>query len=132
LAVDWERLSVDYSLSSPNFLKTPYCLEMIQKLNAAITAVGAYVPEDKLTNADLEKMVDTSDEWIRTAYRRVGTAHPERRRPGYFGHGRAGYQATAEKRGIAPLKLIALFAAPLHPIWFFRLRQTLFRIRSAR
>ena len=33
-------------------------------LKAAITAVGAYVPEDKLTNADLEKMVDTNDEWI--------------------------------------------------------------------
>ena len=31
---------------------------------AAITAVGAYVPEDKLTNADLEKMVDTNDDWI--------------------------------------------------------------------
>ena len=33
-------------------------------LKAAITAVGAYVPEDKLTNDDLEKMVNTNDEWI--------------------------------------------------------------------
>ncbi|HEX7071794.1 MAG TPA: beta-ketoacyl-ACP synthase III [Rhodothermales bacterium] len=33
---------------------------------AAITAVGHYLPEDRLTNADLERMVDTSDEWIRT------------------------------------------------------------------
>ena len=33
---------------------------------AAITAVGAYLPEDRLTNADLEEMVDTTDEWIRT------------------------------------------------------------------
>lgn len=39
---------------------------MIPKITAAITAVGGYVPEDKLTNADLEKMVDTNDEWIRT------------------------------------------------------------------
>ena len=39
---------------------------MTQKITAAITAVGGYVPEDKLTNADLEKMVDTNDEWIRT------------------------------------------------------------------
>lgn len=39
---------------------------MKQKVTAAITAVGGYVPEDKLTNADLEKMVDTNDEWIRT------------------------------------------------------------------
>ncbi len=33
---------------------------------AVITGVGHYVPEDRLTNADLEKMVDTTDEWIRT------------------------------------------------------------------
>lgn len=33
---------------------------------AAITGVGGYVPETKLTNADLEKMVETSDEWITT------------------------------------------------------------------
>ena len=37
--------------------------------NAMITAVGAYLPEDRLTNADLEQMVDTTDEWIMT---RVG------------------------------------------------------------
>src|SRR5712692_11529908 len=35
-------------------------------VRAAITAVGHYVPEKVLTNADLEKMVDTTDEWIRT------------------------------------------------------------------
>lgn len=33
--------------------------------NAAITGTGAYLPENILTNFDLEKMVDTSDEWIR-------------------------------------------------------------------
>jgi 3-oxoacyl-[acyl-carrier-protein] synthase-3 len=33
---------------------------------ATITAVGHYVPEKVLTNSDLEKMVDTNDEWIRT------------------------------------------------------------------
>jgi len=36
------------------------------KLKAAITGVNGWVPEDLLTNADLEKMVDTSDEWILT------------------------------------------------------------------
>lgn len=39
---------------------------MTNKIVAAITAVGGYVPEDRLTNFDLEKMVDTNDEWIRT------------------------------------------------------------------
>jgi 3-oxoacyl-[acyl-carrier-protein] synthase-3 len=33
---------------------------------AAITALGTHVPERVVTNADLEKIVDTSDEWIRT------------------------------------------------------------------
>ena len=36
------------------------------KILAAITGVGGYVPDDVLTNADLEKMADTTDEWITT------------------------------------------------------------------
>lgn len=39
---------------------------MSNKITAAITAVAGWVPEDRLTNFDLEKMVDTNDEWIRT------------------------------------------------------------------
>jgi 3-oxoacyl-[acyl-carrier-protein] synthase-3 len=38
----------------------------MKQRRAAITALGTYVPERLLTNADLEKMVDTSDAWIRT------------------------------------------------------------------
>lgn len=34
------------------------------KISAVITAVGGYVPPDVLSNSDLEKMVDTNDEWI--------------------------------------------------------------------
>ncbi len=41
----------------------------MDKLNAVITGIGAYVPDDILTNEDISKMVDTSDEWITT---RVG------------------------------------------------------------
>ena len=33
---------------------------------AAITAIGGYLPETVLSNADLEKMVDTTDEWIKS------------------------------------------------------------------
>jgi len=36
----------------------------MSKRTAAITAVNGYVPENILSNADLEKMVDTNDEWI--------------------------------------------------------------------
>jgi 3-oxoacyl-[acyl-carrier-protein] synthase-3 len=35
-------------------------------MNAYIAGVGSYVPDRILTNFDLEKMVETSDEWIRT------------------------------------------------------------------
>lgn len=38
----------------------------MSKISAAITAVGAYVPEYVLTNQMLENMVDTNDEWITT------------------------------------------------------------------
>src|SRR5688572_9661448 len=33
---------------------------------AAITSVGRHLPERVMTSADLEKIVDTNDEWIRT------------------------------------------------------------------
>lgn len=35
-------------------------------MNAGILGIGRYVPEKILTNADLEKIVDTTDEWIKT------------------------------------------------------------------
>jgi 3-oxoacyl-[acyl-carrier-protein] synthase-3 len=39
---------------------------MSHRIAAKITGVAGYVPPKVLTNADLEKLVDTSDEWIRT------------------------------------------------------------------
>lgn len=38
----------------------------MKRTRAAITGIAGWVPEDLLTNADLEKMVDTTDEWIMT------------------------------------------------------------------
>ncbi len=37
---------------------------MNNKITAAITGVGGYVPEYRLTNKELETMVETNDEWI--------------------------------------------------------------------
>jgi 3-oxoacyl-[acyl-carrier-protein] synthase-3 len=81
---------------------------MSQKIRAAITAVGGYVPDDKLTNADLEKMVDTNDEWIRT---RTGVS--ERRILKGAGKGTSDLGAPAvlelcEKRGIDPSEIDCL------------------------
>jgi 3-oxoacyl-[acyl-carrier-protein] synthase-3 len=39
---------------------------MSHRIAAKITGVAGYVPPKVLTNADLERMVDTNDEWIRT------------------------------------------------------------------
>jgi 3-oxoacyl-[acyl-carrier-protein] synthase-3 len=36
----------------------------MKKINAAITGIHAYVPEYILTNKELEKLVETNDEWI--------------------------------------------------------------------
>ena len=41
----------------------------MDKINAVITGIGGYVPDDILSNADICQMVDTTDEWIMT---RVG------------------------------------------------------------
>lgn len=38
----------------------------MSKIKAIITGLGSYLPEQTLTNADLEKMVETSNEWIVT------------------------------------------------------------------
>lgn len=36
----------------------------MQKINAVVTGVGGYVPDYILTNDEISKMVDTTDEWI--------------------------------------------------------------------
>ena len=86
-----------------------------KKITAAITAVGGYVPEDKLTNFDLEKMVDTNDEWIRT---RTGIS--ERRI--LKGEGLAtsdmvvpAVKQLCEKRGIHPEEIDCLIVGTVTP-----------------
>src|SRR5690606_21257483 len=39
---------------------------MEKKFNATVTALGMYIPDKILDNAYFEKIVDTTDEWIRT------------------------------------------------------------------
>jgi 3-oxoacyl-[acyl-carrier-protein] synthase-3 len=71
-------------------------------VKAAITAVGAYLPEFRLTNKVLETMVDTSDEWITTR-----TGIKERRilkqkGAGVSFMGIKAAQQVLDKRGISP------------------------------
>lgn len=57
--------------------KMEVCL--VTQSKSRITAIGTYVPDKVLTNADLEKLVETSDEWIvqRTGMRERRIAEPE-------------------------------------------------------
>ena len=92
---------------------------MIQKINAAITGVGAYLPETKLTNADFEKMVDTNDEWIRTR-----TGIKERRILKEPGKATSDMGAPAvlqlcEKRGISPEEIDVIICATVTPDMVF-------------
>ena len=87
----------------------------MQKTIAAITAVGGYVPEYRLTNAELETMVDTNDEWIRTR-----TGIEERRILKGEGLGSSDMAAPAvlelcKKRGISPLEIDCLICATVTP-----------------
>ena len=92
---------------------------MSNKITAAITAVGGFVPEDKLTNFDLEKMVDTNDEWIRTR-----TGIEERRI--LKGEGKAtsdlvvpAVRELCKKRGIDPSEIDCLIVATVTPDMVF-------------
>jgi 3-oxoacyl-[acyl-carrier-protein] synthase-3 len=92
---------------------------MNKKVSAGITAIGGFVPEDKITNFDLEKMVDTNDEWIRT---RTGI---EERRV-LRGEGKATsdmvvpvVKQICEKRGITPMDIDCLLVATVTPDMVF-------------
>ena len=90
-----------------------------QRITAAITAVGGYVPETKLTNADLEKMVDTNDEWIRTR-----TGIEERRilrEPGKASSDLAvpAVLQLCEKRGISPEEIDCIICSTVTPDMVF-------------
>ena len=91
----------------------------MQKITAAITAVGGYVPEYKLTNAILETMIDTSDEWIKTR-----TGVEERRILKGEGLATSDMCAPAvlelcQKRGILPAEIDCMIVATVTPDMFF-------------
>lgn len=85
------------------------------KINAAVTAIGGHIPDYILTNAELEKMVDTTDEWITTR-----TGIKERRILKGEGLGTSDMAAEAvkelcEKRGIDPSEIDLLICATVTP-----------------
>ena len=88
---------------------------MTNKITAAIKGIGGYVPEYRLTNKELEKLVDTNDEWIKS---RTGV---EERRI-LKGEGKAtsdlGAPAILElckKTGLDPLEIDCIICCTVTP-----------------
>ncbi len=84
-------------------------------INAAITAVGGYVPDYVMTNKELEKIVDTTDEWITTR-----TGIKERRILKEEGKATSDMGAEVvkqicEKRGISPEEIDLILVATVTP-----------------
>ena len=88
-----------------------------KKLRATITAVGHYVPDKVLTNFDLEKMVDTTDEWIRT---RTGIRERRILENGATSDmGVEAAKALLKNRGIGPQEIDLIIVATVTPDMFF-------------
>lgn len=92
---------------------------MAEIKRASITAVGHYLPENRLTNDDLEKMVETNDEWIRTR-----TGIKERRiledpdkATAFMGAEAA--KEVLEQRGIEGEDIDVIIVATVTPDYFF-------------
>lgn len=79
-------------------------------MNAGILGMGRYLPDRVLTNQDLEKMVDTNDEWIRTRTgieeRRIASDDIDTSDMAYFAA-----QKAIENAGITPEDLDMIIVA---------------------
>lgn len=87
------------------------------KITAAITGVEGYVPDEVVTNEDLSKFVDTSDEWITTR-----TGIKERRilrEGGSSDIAAAAVEKLLKKKGIDPLEIDLVVCATVTPDYPF-------------
>ena len=92
---------------------------MMEKINAVITGVGGYVPDYVLTNEELSRMVDTTDEWIMT---RIGVK--ERRILNEEGLGtsymaRKAAKQLMQKTGVDPDEIDAVIVCTSTPDYHF-------------
>jgi len=87
-------------------------------LRAKISALGCYTPPQVLTNQDLEKMVDTNDQWIleRTGIRERHIAPPE---IATSDMAIAAAQCALAQRGVDPTTVEAILVCTVTPDMFF-------------
>ena len=98
--------------------RQPRTRHNLPKRTVSIIGTGSYVPERVLTNADLEKSVDTSDEWITTR-----TGIKERRIAGADEHtsdlAAKAAQNALENAGITAEEIDLILVATITPDMFF-------------
>ena len=93
---------------------------MANSQNAQIVSVGTYVPENVVTNKDLEKIVDTSDEWIfsRSGIRSRHIVPADQQVPASVLGAKAASIAI-ERAGVTPLDIDGIVCATFTPDSFF-------------
>jgi len=92
--------------------------ERPSRVRAAIVGTGSYLPEKVLTNADFEKMVDTSDEWI---YTRTGIRQRRIAADGEITSdlGARAAERALESAGMKPDEVTLIICATLSPDYLF-------------
>ena len=91
----------------------------MEKITAAITSVGGYVPEYRLTNEILATMVDTNDEWIKS---RTGVSERRILKGEGLASSDMGVEAVKnilEKKGISPDEIDCVICATVTPDMLF-------------
>ncbi|MFM1767566.1 MAG: 3-oxoacyl-[acyl-carrier-protein] synthase 3 [Verrucomicrobiota bacterium] len=101
-------------MSTTRTFKNPRAAHGFQGRSCSITAVGSYVPEKVLTNADLEKLVDTTDDWITT---RTGIKERRIAAEGEFTSDMAAQaaQRAMDKAGITADQIDLIIVATITP-----------------
>lgn len=91
---------------------------MTQRIAAKISGVAGYLPPRVVTNADMEKMVDTSDEWIRT---RTGIRERHFAAPGEASShmGSEAAKKLLDAKGIDAKEIELIVVATVTPDMFF-------------
>lgn len=98
--------------------KNPRARYNFQGRTCSITGVGSYVPEKELTNLELEKLVDTTDEWITT---RTGIKSRRIAAPGQFTSdlGAAAALKALAMAGVTPEQVDLIIVATITPDMVF-------------
>lgn len=91
---------------------------MSQRIPAKITGVAGYVPPRVVTNADMEKLVDTTDEWVRT---RTGIRERHKADPGVASShlGTEAAKRLLAAKGIGADEIDLIVVATVTPDMFF-------------